>query len=58
MFKTSKQWLAKHNIQAHKKLKNLVLLRQMQMERKHNKEQYDRSFNKQSYKKACDILDF
>ena len=41
MFKLRKKDPTDHNIQAHKKIRNMVLSRQRQVERKHFKEQYD-----------------
>ena len=58
MFKLSKKDPTEHNIQAHKKFRNMVLSRQRQAERKHFKEQYDQSLNEQNYKKAWDITRF
>ena len=58
LFKISKKNPTEHNIQAHKKFRNIVLSRQRQAERKHFKEQYDQSLNKQNYKKAWDITRF
>ena len=58
MFKLSKKDPTDHNIQAHKKFRNIVLSRQRQAERKHFKEQYDQSLNEQNYKKAWDITRF
>ena len=51
LFKISKKTPIEHTIQAHKKIRNLVLSRQRQAERKHYKEQYDQSLNEQNYKK-------
>ena len=48
----SKKNPTEHNIQAHKKIRNIVLSIQRQAERKHLKKQYDQSLNKQNYKKA------
>ena len=58
MFKLSKKDPTEHNIQAHKKIRNMVLSRQRQAERKHFKELYDQSLNEQNYKKAWDITRF
>ena len=58
MFKLSKKDPTEHNIQAHKKFRNMVLSRQRQAERKHFKELYDQSLNEQNYKKAWDITRF
>ena len=58
LFKISKKNPTEHNIQAHKKFRNIVLSRQRQAERKHFKEQYDQSLNEQNYKKAWDITRF
>ena len=58
MSKLSKKDPTDHNIQAHKKFRNIVLSRQRQAERKHFKEQYDQSLNEQNYKKAWDIARF
>ena len=52
LFKISKKNPTEHNIQAHKKFRNIVLSRQRQAERKHFKEQYDQSLNEQNYKKS------
>ena len=47
LFKISKKTPTEHNIQAHKKIRNIVLSRQRQAERKHYKVQYDQpSMNK------------
>ena len=58
LFKLSKKDPTEHNIQAHKKFRNMVLSRQRQAERKHFKELYDQSLNEQNYKKAWDITRF
>ena len=58
MFKLSKKDPTEHNIQAHKKFRNMVLSRKRQAERKHFKELYDQSLNEQNYKKAWDITRF
>ena len=58
LFKISKKNPTEHNIQAHKKFRNIVLSRQRQAERKHFKELYDQSLNEQNYKKAWDITRF
>ena len=55
MFKLSKKDPTE---QAHKKIRNMVLSRQRQAERKHFKELYDQSLNEQNYKKAWDITRF
>ena len=57
-FKISKKTPTDHNIQAHKKFRNIVISRQRQAERKHYKEQYDQSLNEQNYKKVWDITRF
>ena len=58
MFKLSKKGPTEHNIQAHKKFRNMVLSRQRLAERKYFKELYDQSLNEQNYKKAWDITRF
>ena len=58
MFKLSKKDPTEHNIQAHKKIRNIVPSRQRQAERKHFKEINDQSLSEQNYKKARDITRF
>ena len=57
LFKLSKKDPTEHNIQAHKKFRNMFC-RGKQAERKHFKELYDQSLNEQNYKKAWDITRF